>query len=158
LTITTGGVITLTDDRSFCHFGTKVNNGMIDNDIVDDTKAGNRVPQFYRRQGGNATNWNAPGSTDYTPTAVRMQRGAMTLEILSGNYSASVAITFPVAFSVVPSILPGIQGIAGTVDGISFFVYTSNITAAGFTLIAARGTNPAAQNDVTLTWEATGTE
>ncbi|OGO66582.1 MAG: hypothetical protein A2029_01525 [Chloroflexi bacterium RBG_19FT_COMBO_47_9] len=151
-------MITVTDDRTFRRPTTLTMTDDIDDNAVDDTKVGNRVAQFYRRQGGNATNWDTPGSTDYTPTAVRKQLGVRTLEILSGNYSASVAITFPVAFSVVPAVKIGIQGIAGTVDGRSFFGHASGLTAAGFTLIAARSTNPASQNDVTLVWEATGTE
>lgn len=69
-------------------------------DIVDDTKAGNRVPQFYRRQGGSATNWQTPGTTARTPTAVRMQAGA--IQTTAGN---SVTVTFPVAFSQVPLVI-----------------------------------------------------
>ena len=69
-------------------------------DSVDDTKAGNRVPQFYRRQGGSATNWHTSGDTDYTPTAVRMQSGSRN--DLDGN--GVVEVTFPVAFSDVPMV------------------------------------------------------
>jgi len=66
---------------------------------VDDTKAGNRVPQFYRRQGGSPTNWDSYGTTSYTPTAVRMQAGAArTAE------GGVVTVTFPVAFSANPLV------------------------------------------------------
>lgn len=69
-------------------------------DSVDDTIVGNRVPQFYRRQGGSATDWSNPGTTNYTPAAVRMQSGVAT--VTSGG---PFVVTFPVAFSYPPIIL-----------------------------------------------------
>ncbi|MCJ7532265.1 MAG: hypothetical protein MUO64_14705 [Anaerolineales bacterium] len=83
----------------------KINNlavtlGKIDNDAVDDTKAGNRVPQFYRRQGGNATHWSIPGANNYTPTAVRMQGGQYNTDA-----GGDRTITFPVAFSATPIVI-----------------------------------------------------
>jgi hypothetical protein len=68
-------------------------------DSVDDTIVGNRVPALTRRQGGSATNWSTPGTTTYTPTMLRMQPGAITLD---GSGLASV--TFPIAFSNVPLV------------------------------------------------------
>lgn len=53
-----------------------VTTAKIANDAIDDTKVGNRVPQFYRRQGGNATDWSMYGTDAYTPTTVRMQSGS----------------------------------------------------------------------------------
>jgi hypothetical protein len=168
--ITTGGVITLTDERSFAHFATRVNTAMFDanavdnaalrdsaalsvmgrasnssgdpadiaaasdgevlrrsgtalgfgqvatagladsavtnakiaNDAVDDTKVGNRVPQFYRRQGGSASVWSTSGTTTQTPGAVRMQGGVADSGALSGDTFGSFTITFPVAFSAAP--------------------------------------------------------
>jgi hypothetical protein len=66
---------------------------------VDDTKVGNRVPQFYRRQGGSATDWGIPGGTDYTPTTVRMQSGAIYTTALE-----LTTVTFPQAFSAQPQV------------------------------------------------------
>lgn len=84
LTITTGGVITVTDDRSYCHFNT--------------------LPLVYRRQGGSATIWSTPGTTDYDPGAgTRIEVGAVTLEF-SNAASASAAVTLPVAFSYAPLV------------------------------------------------------
>mgnify|MGYP006935504266 CR=1 FL=1 len=74
-----------------------VNTGSLAADSVDDTKAGDRVPQFYRRQGGSATDWSTVGTTDRTPTSVRMQGGSVTVPA-----SSTVIVTFPVAFSNVP--------------------------------------------------------
>lgn len=67
-------------------------------DSVDDTIVGNRVPQFYRRQGGSSSDWSVAGTSTQTPAMVRMQAGAYT-----ASASASpVTITFPVAFSQPP--------------------------------------------------------
>lgn len=80
----------------------KMADGFVDtdqlaNNSVDDTKAGDRVPQAYRRQGGDASQWNTAGTTTYTPGAVRMQMGAITWTG-SANATGSKAVTFPVAF------------------------------------------------------------
>jgi hypothetical protein len=97
------------------------------NDIVDDTKAGNRVPQFYRRQGGHATNWNVVGNTTYTPTAVRMQGG---VKQWTGGAAqiGSVVVTFPVAFSATPLMFINCTGamILGIV--ITYSSTTTNAT------------------------------
>lgn len=85
------------------------------NDIVDDTKVGNRVAQFYRRQGGSASNWSTPGSTSQTPTTVRTQAGVVAI---SGN----TGVTFPVAFSDVPIIVA------------TFY----HVSSAGFAFLTAR--------------------
>ena len=70
------------------------------NDIVDDTKAGDRVPQFYRRKGGSASDWGGvPGANNYTPGPVRMQGGIVTVTSTSGT-----AVTFTVAFAGVPLV------------------------------------------------------
>lgn len=69
------------------------------NDIVDDTKAGNRIPQFYRRQGGDTTDWSTTGGNTYTPGAVRMQAGSFAV-----SSSGDASRTFPIAFSATPLI------------------------------------------------------
>ena len=95
------------------------------NDAVDSSKAGNRVPQFYRRQGGSATEWNLTGATSYTPGAVTMQGGNASFD-----GSGDCAITFPVAFAGKPIVITtpdppqGIQ-IVVALDG-------SETTATGF--------------------------
>lgn len=76
----------------------------IANDAIDDTKVGNRVPQFYRRQGGNAVNWNIPGFTTYTPSGVRMQAGTRNVVIPAGSSAYDEPFFFPVAFSAQPLV------------------------------------------------------
>lgn len=84
-------------------------------DSVDDTKAGNRVPQFYRRQGGDAADWSVPGSTNRTPTAVRMQAGIISMGSIPSENVVQVGVTFPTAFSNKPIVLatPFVNGAAG---------------------------------------------
>ena len=76
----------------------------INDDAVDDTKVGDRVPQVYRRQGGSATDWDFPGSTNRTPTAVRIQCGAIAWNGAAAAYG-DVEVTFPVAFSYCPIVM-----------------------------------------------------
>ena len=70
---------------------------------VDDTIVGDRVPQFYRRQGGSATDWNVKGTTNYTPSGgIRIQSGVVDIVFSSG--AATASITFPQSFSAKPII------------------------------------------------------
>lgn len=96
-------------------------------DSVDDTKVGNRVPQFYRRQGGSATSWLVQGNTTYTPTTVRMQAGVYSHS--TGGIAQSMdsgAVTFPVAFSQPPICL------MVTKDPEANIAVTSTSTTQGF--------------------------
>lgn len=125
----------------------KIADGSIDtarlaNDAVDDTKVGNRVPQFYRRQGGSASNWSSAGTTTQTPTTVRMQAGVVSV-------NGSQAITFPTAFSQPPVVF-------ATANLASYMVGVTNITASGCTLHNQRGDGTWAAIDVS--WLAIGPE
>lgn len=102
--ITSAGVITITDTRDFCSFNTEVVTANIADNAVDDSKVGDRVPQFYRRQGGNASGWATPGINSYTPTTVRMQSGSIEWTGASSP-TGNGTVTFPVAFSNTPIVL-----------------------------------------------------
>jgi hypothetical protein len=117
--VDTSGVVTLTDERVFGQTG---GNSLLA-DAVDDTRVGNRVPQFYRRQGGNTSDWSVIGNTNYTPTSVRIQSG-----VKQGAAGSISTVTFPVAFSNKPIILITIVN-NGAVNA---YVYLINITATGF--------------------------
>lgn len=95
-TITTGGVITVTDARSYCHFGTAVNLSMLDSDIV--------IPNFTRRQGGSSSQWSTDGTTTYIPASVKLQAGVIKYTG-SAVSEGTVSVTFPAAFGVAPIIL-----------------------------------------------------
>jgi len=86
-----------------------VTTGKIANDAVDDTKAGARVLQFYRRQGASATDWSLVGTGNQTPVAVRMQAGSVKAVITAGLTMGQVTVTFPVAFSNKPIVIQSVQ-------------------------------------------------
>ncbi len=159
--VTTGGAVTLTDERDFAQSGAnslknlavttaKINDEAVTTaklaaDSVDDTKAGNRVPQFYRRQGGSSSVWSTVGSSTQTPGAVRMQGGARTLS------AGPTTITFPVAFSQAPLVIcQVVQGATG------FTVITNNITASSFDATVASQADVAVAG--TIHWLAIGPE
>jgi len=96
------------------------------NDAVDDTKVGNRVPQLYRRQGSSACAWDTAGSTNYTPTSVRMQVGVITV-------TNTESLEFPVVFSNVPIVLVTPQTIASS----PYQAEVTAISACGISLAAA---------------------
>lgn len=103
-TITTGGAITLTDDRTFRKSTAMVDTDEIVNDSVSAEKAGDGILQFIGRQGGSASNWDTPGANDYTPGAVLIQAGSAQITF-SGGSNYYVDVTFPQAFSDVPIVL-----------------------------------------------------
>lgn len=108
--VTTAGTVTQeADERAWA----RVQLAGHATDSVDDTIAGNRVPQFYRRQGGDASNWNTHGTTTYTPGAVRMQAGSVGVASISAGAAATVTVTFPVAFSAPPLVIPGLRAQSG---------------------------------------------
>src|SRR3972149_4632040 len=132
-----------------------VTNGKIGADAVDDTKVGNRVPQFYRRQGGSATIWTTTGENNYTPTAVRMQAGIVAGFIDNGQHVDWVAVTFPQAYSYPPIVLVCPTNQAEIID--MSFCLARDITITGFNLVIYReGTSPAEAQDVS--WLAIGPE
>lgn len=119
--------------------------GQIANDAIDDTKVGNRVPQFYRRQGGSATDWSSAGTTSYTPAMVRMQAGTFSVPASS----SPTAVTFPVAFSQPPVVIATAQS-----DGV--IVTVSSVGASSFGVLARlyNGNYPGA----VINWLAIGAE
>lgn len=108
------------DDTVLIRSGGVVGFGQVNGDML-----GNRAVQFHRRQGGDVTDWGALGTTSYTPTAVRMQGGAVTF-----GPSTTLTITFPVAFSAPPIVLV-------TPYGSNIAIWVLNTTAAQVNLIAA---------------------
>lgn len=123
-------------------------------DSVDDTKAGDRVPQFYRRQGGSATVWSAQGTTTYTPGAVRMQAGSIRWTGGSAPFG-TVSVTFPVAFGNVPIVNAIAFGFVVTAQVI--VNVTTTLTASGMDLV---WTDWGAGNhtQVDILWFAVGPE
>lgn len=126
---------------------------------VDDTIAGNRVPQFIRRQGGDASSWDTRGTTNYTPTAVRMQTGTVATSGAVGDVVRRVVITFPVAFSQIPIVHCSMRSLGGTQAEESMIGTAESVLTTGFTLAVrpqASGTFGSA--DPSAQWLAIGTE
>lgn len=121
----------------------------IDADAVDDTKAGARVPQFYRRQGGSATEWDTSGTTARTPGAVRQQAGAIEWTGESDT-SGAIEVTFPVAFAYKPLVF---------IQALDYGVVTdpSTISASAFTISWSTHTG-GSRTSVHFFWFAVGTE
>ena len=114
---------------------------------VDDTIAGNRVPQFYRRQGAASfpNDWYVQGVTNYTPTSVRMQAG-----IVSTSLGNPYTVTFPVAFSGTPLVV-------AVCDNALVICAVTNATASGCALETKLATTGVHSN-VNVTWFAVGPE
>ena len=122
----------------------------IASDSVDDTKVGNRVAQFYRRQGGSSSAWGSAGSTDYTPTSVRMQGGAVSFSA-GASTTTTQGVTFPVAFSNTPLVFITQQN-SPTQD-----ITVSAIASSTSVTISAKN-DGLAGDTVSIAWLAIGPE
>jgi len=125
------------------------------NDAVDDTKVGNRVPQFYRRQGGDASSWVVGGTASQTPGMVRMQAGTAIVTFASSATSNTYVLTFPTAFSQPPLVFIS----AATANG--FFAHKINSTlpaATGLQFSLREVTGAVLNTTVETFWLAIGTE
>jgi hypothetical protein len=105
LTITTGGVITLTDLRVFLHYPTKVAGSQLDDKTVNDDKIGFRIPKLTKRQGGSSAAWGNPGTTNFTPFEVKQQIGSVQVSVATGANAGTITITFPEAFGTPPIVI-----------------------------------------------------
>lgn len=133
---TTGGVITVTDARDYCHFS---------------------AAPVYRRQGGSASDWSSPGSTNYTPGGSLIQVGAASVSFSSSESSSVTTVTFPQAFSAPPVvILTGLNSGDSDKRKVVYSVETVSATAFGIRGYICDG------DDETMTctcfWEAIGPE
>lgn len=81
-----------------------VENNQLGPDAVDDLKVGDRVPAIPKRQGGSASDWGTPGTSPYTPGAVRIQVGSIAITLGIGIALGTAIITFPDAFSNPPLV------------------------------------------------------
>jgi len=134
----------------------KIADGAVDitaslaNDIVDDTKVGDRVPQFYRRQGGHATDWSVQGTTTYTPGSVRMQGGTIRWTGAAAAFG-TIDVTFPTAFSDAPLIYA-----TGFVN--APVVVTSIGSYATYVSLYWKNPTPADHTTIVIHWLAIGPE
>lgn len=76
---------------------------------VDPTVVGFGMPVMTERQGGDGTQWSAPGANNYTTGFVDIQAGEMSITIGIGNEGATDTITFPHAFAANPLLFATAQ-------------------------------------------------
>lgn len=133
------------------------------NDVVDDTKVGNRVAQWMNRQGGSATDWATTGTSTQTPTMVRTQGGAISISFSGsqtfGTAISTTSVTLPTTYSGTPLVKLTIgptsaSNIAGQVVATVSAVTTSSFSIALFPLV----TQSYGASSVTVFWETTGPE
>jgi hypothetical protein len=122
----------------------------IANNAVDYSKVGDGVPMLTRRQGGHGSNWNINGTTNYTPTAVKMQTGVRISGLVNPGAAEVVTVTFPQAFASIPLVLVSAHGD----DQVTAVVRTMTNTQATFW---ARN-NSGAPEFIHCVWLAIGPE
>jgi hypothetical protein len=132
--------------------GAKIGTAGMQPNSVDDTIVGNRVPQFYRRQGGSATDWSAGGTTSYTPGAVRMQSGVALVDS-----EGTITVTFPVAFSQPPQIVFG-AGVGSYMVGLFQQPSATGFIAKVYTFAVVSPYFQYAQEGTRTFWLAIGPE
>jgi len=120
-------------------------------DSVDDTIVGNRVLQFFKRQGGSATDWNSAGTGTQTPGMVRGIGGSISVTMSAEAFKA-VSVTFPTGFSAKPLVFATCEG-----TSISGVAVVSSITSSGCTL-TLYSTGGVQTGTFNMHWIAIGTE
>lgn len=137
--------------------GVSATSQLADN-IVDDTKVGNRVPQLRRRQGGSSSDWSSPTTVNnnYTPTTVRKQVGVRRITIIEGFAAQGSVVIFPEAFSNKPMVSS--LTIMSDILGSDFkHVYAINISTSQMTIYISRNGSLGSLT-VDIGWEVTGPE
>lgn len=135
-------------------------NGAVDatarlaNDIVDDTKVGNRVPAIPWRYGGGAS-WPTAGTTGYQVSNVRMQCGVTTVTISAGQQDGTQAITLTAPFGATPIVLASLQSTNGAEDLVMWSAYAGS---AGSVTLQAYRAGTTGEATVTMAWLAIGPE
>lgn len=147
-TATFVGAVTLPDST--------VATAKIADNAVDDTKVGNRVPALTRRQGGSATAWGDTGTTDYTPTTVRIQAGTLSMGFIASGALASEVVTFPVAFSDTPLVF--VQGRNSDAIYPGWIITDATIIGAASFVAKARNTHASLSVSIAMNWLAIGPE
>lgn len=103
--------------------------------------------QIFRRQGGDASNWQSAGTTTYTPTVSKRQKGVKSVSI---NPSGTVSVTYPVAFTNRPIILVTINAGSGNIT-----CRITNDSVSGFDAVLY-DTSTSGSISVSVNWEAEG--
>ena len=128
--VTDAGVCTLTDERAM-------------------------ASPLIARQGGSATVWSTPGTTNYRLTDMYIEMGSETVTILNGNTLIGKLVTFSVPFIEEPLVFATIN--SQSIDEVLEIGALAQTGAfAGFFAIACHREGNAGANIVTISWLAFG--
>ena len=153
-TITSGGVVTLLDVRTFCQYSTNIVTTMINNSNVTYEKLAPGASKFANRQGGSATDWTTPGNNNYTPSSSRLQGGVKDCGSIAANTVFNQTVTFPVAFSQPPIVLLTPVVWSGT-GPVAIRISSTTTTQVQF---AVHNQNPSLSVSAYVDWIAVGAE
>lgn len=159
--VTAGTGLTVSSGSVSLPAGSVAGAAIADN-AIDDTKVGDRVPQFYRRQGGDPSSWHISGTNNYTPSGgIRMQGGVMVIQIVAGTYTgatvaASATVTFPQAFSNTPIVYLSVNSVYAPVFGVG--VSSPSSTTFGISAFPYQNATLGATITMSIDWLAVGPE
>jgi hypothetical protein len=172
-TVTTGGVITVTDNRPFAKTSTAIdvsrgidwdsrNRLGIADEGVTAAMAGAGIPNITQRQGGGAgATWFTPGTTNFSVSNVKITAGVGTATLLTGSSSVNVVINLPTTFSIPPIVYitpydyPALGDSAARLPLIVFAATTTETTAS-FTFLTKDAVNATANITVNFSWLVLG--
>lgn len=109
-----------------------------------------------QRQGGSATDWNTTGTSTQTVTNPVMQSGVGTTgsqTFSNPNYSSSLTITFPTAYTNKPIVVAWLQNVAATM---AFGCVVNTVSTTGAQITVNSATDGYVANSV-VGWIAIGT-
>lgn len=134
-TVTTGGAITLTDARDYCH----------------------PTALIYRRIGGDATNWATSGTTVYTPGGVMFIAGSTPVPFSGSADSSLVTASFGVTFGGTPLVLPATYN-AGSSTGRRVLFTVETISTTQFQVRGRETSGSSTSSTFDCYWLAIGPE
>jgi hypothetical protein len=134
-TVSTGGTVTITDARDYCH----------------------PTAMMFRRQGGDVTNWQVAGTTTFTPGGMLFQCGAVSVSFSSSADSSLVTVTFPTAFSAIPLVIPATYN-NGSSTGRRVLFTIETISATTFQVRGRETSGSSTSSSFDCWWLAMGPE
>jgi hypothetical protein len=125
--------------------------------VIEDKVASNAITLAKlahppRRQGGSSTNWNTPGTTNYTPATMRMQFGEVDVTFTGTALETTVNISWPVAYTSTPLIF--LSTTLGTVTNPS--AASVDFRSSTSAVITVRRPVGASSGSLGLSWLAIG--
>jgi hypothetical protein len=92
-----------------------------------------------KRQGGSATVWSTPGTTNYTPTISKIQAGVIAVVVPSGILQVTTNVVFPEAFAYAPIVFCHYSGGTGGSYTHPITTYVDNLVNTGMSIVLRTG-------------------